>query len=137
MASPQEQSEQSATEANPGKSEQTAGSDAEEDIWDEERIEQALKVSKEMHIQVSDLRSTILRLLEPLTAEQQSPESFLQNFSTSANDAKQEVQRFRELMTDEQSKKILEQAKKSRAEKLQGIKIWRATQHPDWLTREA
>lgn len=52
MAAPQEQSEQSATEANPGKSEQTAGSDAEEDIWDEERIEQALKVSKEMHIQV-------------------------------------------------------------------------------------
>jgi hypothetical protein len=40
-------------------------------------------------------------------------------------------------MTDAQSKKILEQAKKSRAEKPQGIEIWRATQHPNWLTREA
>ena len=38
--------------------------------------------------------------------------------------------------TDEQSKKVLEQAKKSRAEKPHGIKPWRATQHPDWLTRD-
>jgi hypothetical protein len=64
-------------------------------------------------------------------------ETFLQNFSTSAKQAKEEVQRFRELMTDAQSKKFLEQAKKSRADKPQGIKPWRATQHPDWLTRDA
>ena len=51
MAAPQEQSQQSDPDTNPGKSE-PAGSDTEEDNWDEERIEQALKVSKEMHIQV-------------------------------------------------------------------------------------
>jgi hypothetical protein len=67
----------------------------------------------------------------------EAAESFLSNFSASANQAKQEVQRFRELMTDEQSKKLLEQTKKSRAEKPQGIKTWRATEHPDWLTRDS
>jgi hypothetical protein len=47
-----EQSQQSAADASPGKTEQPPGPDAEEDAWDEVRIEQALKVSKEMHIQV-------------------------------------------------------------------------------------
>jgi hypothetical protein len=47
-----EQLQQSASDVNLGKTEQPPGPEAEEDTWDEERIEQALKLSKEMHIQV-------------------------------------------------------------------------------------
>jgi hypothetical protein len=52
MGAAQEQSQPIAMDAGQGKGPQTAGPDVEEDTWDEERIEEALKVSKEMHIQV-------------------------------------------------------------------------------------
>jgi hypothetical protein len=31
---------------------------------------------------------------------------------------------------------VMEQAKKSRAEKPQGITPWKVTDHPDWLKRD-
>jgi len=40
-------------------------------------------------------------------------------------------------MTDEESRKVLEHAKKSRAENPTGIKPWKVTEHPDWLARDA
>ena len=54
MGTAQEQAQPSAMDAarGKGKGDQPAGPGAEDDVWDEERIEQALKVSKEMHIQV-------------------------------------------------------------------------------------
>lgn len=39
-------------------------------------------------------------------------------------------------MTDEESKEVMAQATKSRAEDLKGIKYWLESDHPDWLTRE-
>jgi hypothetical protein len=39
-------------------------------------------------------------------------------------------------MNSEESTKVMEQAKKSRAEKPKGIKTWNVTDHPDWLTRD-
>jgi hypothetical protein len=44
--------EPSTAQAGTGKGEQSSAQNAEADIWDEERMEQALKISKEMHIQV-------------------------------------------------------------------------------------
>jgi hypothetical protein len=38
-------------------------------------------------------------------------------------------------MNDEESLKVLEQARKSRAENPNGIKLWKVTEHPDWATR--
>lgn len=63
-------------------------------------------------------------------------EKLFREFSASASTANKEVQEFKRLMADEDSKKVLEQARKSRAEKPQGIKPWFVTEHPDWLTRE-
>ena len=75
------------TNGQPGpKTETTAG----EDVWDEERLEKAMARLKEMHIQVClcsdrrcsntdvvlnqlrNLRTTVPRLLEPLTKKQPS-----------------------------------------------------------------
>ena len=52
IGSAQEQAQPSTMVAEQGKGNQPAGPGAEDDVWDEERIEEALKVSKEMHIQV-------------------------------------------------------------------------------------
>ncbi|KAH9215703.1 hypothetical protein DL95DRAFT_435461 [Leptodontidium sp. 2 PMI_412] len=107
-----------------------------EEIWDEERLEKAMKTLKEMHIQLRGLRTTLPRLIAPLTTKQPSPEILFREFSKSANTANQEVQEFRRLMTAEDSKEVLEQAKKSRAENPKGIKPWMATEHPEWLKRD-
>ncbi|KAG4440440.1 hypothetical protein IFR05_004084 [Cadophora sp. M221] len=108
----------------------------EEEVWDEERLEKAMKTLKEMHIQLRGLRSTLPRLIAPLTTKQSSPETLFCEFSKSANTANQEVQEFRRLMTAEDTKEVLEQAKTSRAENPKGIKPWRATEHPEWLQRD-
>ena len=63
-------------------------------------------------------------------------ESLFREFAKSASAANQEVQEFRKLMNDEESNKVLEQARKSRAENPNGIKPWRVTEDPLWLTRE-
>jgi hypothetical protein len=47
------------------------------------------------------------------------------------------VQEFRRLLNDEESNKVLEQARTSRTENPNGIKPWRVTEHPDWLTRDS
>lgn len=60
MASAQEQTQPSAANAGTEKGEQPAAP-AEEEVWDEERIEQSLKITKEMHIQVHDCGTPILQ----------------------------------------------------------------------------
>lgn len=52
MAPTKKQSKPPAMNAETRKGEQPAAAPTEEEVWDEELIEQALKVSKEMHIQV-------------------------------------------------------------------------------------
>jgi hypothetical protein len=52
MEKAQEKPQLSATDVGSGKGDQPAPN-AEEDVWDEERIEQGLKIAKEMHIQVA------------------------------------------------------------------------------------
>jgi hypothetical protein len=43
-----------------------------------------------------------------------------------------EIQGFATLYTSEDSKKVLEQARKSREANPKGIKTWRYKDHPDW-----
>ncbi|RDL34987.1 Uncharacterized protein BP5553_06918 [Venustampulla echinocandica] len=107
-----------------------------EDAWDEKRLEEAMARLKDMHIQLRNLRTTIPRLLAPLTTKQPSPEALFREFSKSASTATQEVQQFRKLMAQEETGKVLEHARKSRSENPNDIKPWKATDHPDWLTRD-
>jgi len=108
-----------------------------EDVWDEEHLENALKTLKEMHIQARNLRTTIPRLIAPLATKQPSPEVLFQEFSKSMKVASGELHQFQQLMRDEDSVNVMDQAKKSRAERPKGIKPWKVIEHPDWLTRDA
>ncbi|KAE9374446.1 hypothetical protein N431DRAFT_481655 [Stipitochalara longipes BDJ] len=112
-----------------------SAANAGEDEWDEEKLEKAMQTLKEMHIQLRGLRTTIPRLIAPLATKQSSPETLYRDFTRSTKTANQEVQQFRQLMNDEESLKVLEQARKSRAENPNGIKPWKVTEHPDWATR--
>jgi hypothetical protein len=62
-------------------------------------------------------------------------ETLYREFRRSTSTANQELQQFWKLMNDEESLKVLEQARKSRAENPNGIKPWKVTEHPDWATR--
>ncbi|PMD28379.1 hypothetical protein NA56DRAFT_640030 [Hyaloscypha hepaticicola] len=135
MASAQQENPKGSVAMAPGDNGHDPASNSAEDEWDEERLEKAMNTLKEMHIQLRGLRTTIPRLIAPLTTKQPSPEVLYREFSKSTSTANQEVQQFRKLMNDEESLKVLEQARKSRAENPNGIKPWRVTEHPDWATR--
>jgi len=62
-------------------------------------------------------------------------ETLYLEFRRSTSTANQELQQFWKLMNDEESLKVLEQARKSRAENPNGIKPWKVTEHPDWARR--
>ncbi|POS87084.1 hypothetical protein EPUL_000493 [Erysiphe pulchra] len=106
------------------------------DVWNEERIEMAMKTLKEMHIQLRNLRTSIPRLIAPLTAQHQTPQIVIEEFAKSIKTANQEIKQFEELMVSEESCKIFNQARKSRAENPESIKPWSVTENPDWLTRD-
>ncbi|RKF63421.1 hypothetical protein OnM2_025017 [Erysiphe neolycopersici] len=105
------------------------------EIWNEEQLEMAMKTLKEMHIQLRNLRTSIPRLLAPLTAQHQTPQIILEEFTKSIKTANEEIQVFERLMVAEESCRIFNQARKSRAENPEAIKPWSVTESPDWLIR--
>lgn len=60
----------------------------------------------------------------------------LASFQSSVANAAAELRDFRALYTSDESKKVLEQARKSREAQPKNIKPWRARDHPDWLDLE-
>lgn len=78
------------------------------------------------------LRAILFLLLTILTAE-----VLFKKFAAAASTANEEMKRFAKLMEDDESVKIFERAKESRAENPKGITPWRITQHPDWLVRKS
>ncbi|KAE8447408.1 hypothetical protein EG329_010822 [Mollisiaceae sp. DMI_Dod_QoI] len=136
MAEGQQQKSQASIGGIAAADQQSGSNEAVDDVWDEERLEKAMKTLKEMHIQLRGLRTTIPRLIAPLTTKQPSPESLFRDFSRAAGTANQEVNEFRRLMGNQESLQVLEQARKSRADNPTGIKAWKVTDHPDWLTRD-
>lgn len=55
------------------------------------------------------------------------------SFTTTVKLAIADVNNFKSLYMSAESKKVLDQAKKSREAEPKGIKPWRARDHPDWL----
>jgi Ser-tRNA(Ala) deacylase AlaX len=62
-------------------------------------------------------------------------EILFQKFAAAAATANEEIKQFKRLIEDDESKKIFERAKDSRAENPRGITQWRIVEHPDWLAR--
>lgn len=62
-------------------------------------------------------------------------EILFRKFASAASVANEEIKQFKKLIEDDQSKKIFERAKDSRAENPKGITAWRIVEHPDWLSK--
>jgi hypothetical protein len=60
----------------------------------------------------------------------------LDSFRTAVGSASTELKDFKTLYTSEESKKVLDQAKKSREAQPKEIRPWRARDDPNWLDLE-
>ncbi|KAH6653925.1 hypothetical protein BKA67DRAFT_563653 [Truncatella angustata] len=105
----------------------------EPDEWSEEQIQDALEQLKMLHIKCRELRTTVPRMLEPLTSRQTTQQDALVSFRKSVENAANEMQDFKTLYNSDETSKVFGQAKKSRQAQPKDIKAWRARDHPDWL----
>ncbi|KAH7041556.1 uncharacterized protein B0I36DRAFT_313019 [Microdochium trichocladiopsis] len=104
-----------------------------DDISQEElQLEQALRHLKLLHIKSRGLRTTIPRMLDTITTGR-TPEEVFSTFKTAVTDAQTEIRDFAELYNSEESRKVLEQAQKSREAEPKGIKPWRHKDDPNWF----
>lgn len=71
--------------------------------------------------------------MESLIPEQPSPGGLYSNFWDAALSAGKDIKEHTQLMQDEQSRAILEDARKSRANNAEEITGWKVTDHADWL----
>lgn len=104
------------------------------DNWNEERLEEAMEHLKLMHIKIRELRTTIPRMLQPLTDKQPTPEALYRSFSASVATAQKEVKDYTALRNDQKSQQILDHAAQRRKEEPKGIKHWSPLNDPNWLT---
>ncbi|KAI8960406.1 hypothetical protein F5Y11DRAFT_330117 [Daldinia sp. FL1419] len=99
---------------------------------EEEQLELGMKQLNLLHIKCRELRTTLQRMVEVIP-NNSTAEEVHQCFLKSINAARAQITDFNALYNSEESKKVLEQAKKSRDANPKGIKPWRAKDHPDWL----
>ncbi|KAI1373049.1 hypothetical protein F4677DRAFT_430882 [Hypoxylon crocopeplum] len=99
---------------------------------DEEQLELNLKQLDVLHVKCRELRTTIQRMLETIP-NNAPPEEIYKRIVKSFDAARNQIKDFSSLYNNEESKKALDQAKKSRDADPKGIRPWRAKDHPDWL----
>ncbi|KAI0597557.1 hypothetical protein F4775DRAFT_559664 [Biscogniauxia sp. FL1348] len=107
-------------------------SKAKDDALKEEQLEKALKHLDYLHVQCAQLRTTIPRMAESVPPNL-PPDVAFKMFNSVIESSQAEIKDFAALYKSEESKKILDQAKKSREANPKGIKPWRFKDHPDWL----
>ncbi|KAI1456672.1 hypothetical protein F4805DRAFT_458461 [Annulohypoxylon moriforme] len=95
--------------------------------------EDQCKQTLDEHNLLIELRTTVQRMLEAIPTGATTPEEVHQSFVKAVANAQAEIKDFGTLYNSEETRKVLEQAKKSRDANPKGIKPWRAKDHPDWL----
>ncbi|KAI1639162.1 hypothetical protein F4809DRAFT_596847 [Biscogniauxia mediterranea] len=105
---------------------------AKDDALKEEQLEKALKHLDLLHVKCRQLRTTIPRMIETIP-DNQPRDVIFKMFSSTVQSSQTEISDFTALYRGEESKKVLDQAKKSRDANPKGIRPWRAKDHPDWL----
>ncbi|KAK6949806.1 hypothetical protein Daesc_008127 [Daldinia eschscholtzii] len=98
----------------------------------EEQLQRSMKQLNLLHIKCRELRTTIQRMLEAIPNNSTAEEVY-ECFVKSVAAASAQIKDFNTLYNSEESKRVLDQAKKSRDSNPKGIKPWRAKDHPDWL----
>ncbi|KAI1206625.1 uncharacterized protein F4807DRAFT_463570 [Annulohypoxylon truncatum] len=99
----------------------------------EEQLLLNIKQLDLLHVKCRELRTTIQRMLEAIPTGSTTPEEVHESFMKSVHAASAQIKDFDELYNSEETKKVMDQAKKSRDANPKGIKPWRAKDHPDWL----
>ncbi|OTA62071.1 hypothetical protein K449DRAFT_382770 [Hypoxylon sp. EC38] len=99
---------------------------------EEEQLELNMKQLNLLHVKCRELRTTIQRMLESIP-NNATPKEVYEGFTKSVIAAHTQIKDFGTLYTSDESRKVLEQAKKSRDANPKGIRPWRAKDHPDWL----
>ncbi|KAI1465120.1 uncharacterized protein F4812DRAFT_461962 [Daldinia caldariorum] len=104
----------------------------EQEMADEEQLELSMKQLNLLHIKCRELRTTIQRMLEAIPNNSTAEEVY-ECFVKSVAAASAQIKDFSTLYNSEESRMVLDHAKKSRDANPKGIKPWRAKDHPDWL----
>ncbi|KAF4963321.1 hypothetical protein FSARC_8652 [Fusarium sarcochroum] len=112
---------------------QQAPNAAGEEVWDEARLEEAMKRLKLLHIKVRLLSDTIPKMIKPLLQKQPSPDAMFATFMNSVNEAQANIKEVTDLMREDASGEVFAHAKKRREEEPTGIKTWEYYDHPDWF----
>ncbi|KAI1435130.1 hypothetical protein GGR50DRAFT_658664 [Xylaria sp. CBS 124048] len=103
---------------------------------EEEQLQHALKHLDLLLLRARDIRTTIPRMLSDMSAmarnNPDSPEVLFGEVVEVMKKAGTEIQDFTVLYTNDESKKILEQAKKSIEVNPLGISTWRSQDQPEW-----
>ncbi|KAF5243450.1 hypothetical protein FAUST_2806 [Fusarium austroamericanum] len=108
-----------------------ASNGAEQDVWDEQRLQEAMKQLKLLHIKVRRLNDTIPKMIKPLVQKQPSPDAMFAAFMNSVTEAQANIKEVTDLMRDEKSREVFAQARKRKAEEPEGIESWEYYDHPD------
>ncbi|KAJ2972907.1 hypothetical protein NUW58_g9079 [Xylaria curta] len=107
-----------------------------EETPEEQQLQRDLKHLELLLVRCRDMRTTIPRMLSGMPeVARNNPNSREAMFGELVNHMKSagsEIQDFAALYTSEESKKVLEKAKKSHAANPKGIKTWFYHDHPDW-----
>ncbi|CAG1986468.1 unnamed protein product [Fusarium graminearum] len=101
-----------------------ASNGAEQDVWDEQRLQEAMKQLKLLHIKVRRLNDTIPKMIKPLVQKQPSPDAMFAAFMNSVTEAQANIKEVTDLMRDEKSREVFAQARKRKAEEPEGIESW-------------
>ncbi|KAI1328441.1 hypothetical protein F5Y16DRAFT_369048 [Xylariaceae sp. FL0255] len=121
-----------------GIQEKDSSSNADETLKEQE-IQRALQHLDLLHAKCRDLRAALPHAVNTMPSIQMNAENPMlqawRDISAYFKPAKTELDEFKALYTSEESKKIMEQAKKSRDANPKGIKPWRYKDHPDWWDR--
>ncbi|KAL8818399.1 MAG: hypothetical protein Q9223_002953 [Gallowayella weberi] len=122
-----------------------------ETAWNEARIESSLARLQELHarvclsyihrleqllmttLQLSSLRDTVSRLVDPMIIQKSSPEELYMSFASNATTIKSDIQDFTRLVHDDGSKELFRKAAESRLQNSEDIRGWRVTEHEEWL----
>ncbi|KAI1773615.1 hypothetical protein F4818DRAFT_421121 [Hypoxylon cercidicola] len=103
-----------------------------EETDEEKQLELSMKQLNLLHIKCRELRTTLQHMLDTLPNGASANEMY-ERFLKSIGVAGSQIKDFSALYNSEESKKVLNQAKKSHDANPKGIKPWRAKDHPDWL----
>jgi len=116
----------------------TVADNTSNDEWDEARLEEGLRTLKEMHIQLRNLRTGIPRVVDPLASiKSKPPVVVLNEYKSAVQKIGTEMQTFKEFAMNEETKKVMEYAEKSREKNGVPSKPWIASDQPGWSVRDS